>query len=474
MRRLPLLVVPVFLTVALACSGFVPAEAPTEAAPEAEPAPEAPKGPTPNVLFIVADDLGTDKVSVYGEHPDAPPTPRIDALAAEGLLFRNAYAYSVCSPTRAAMLTGRYGRRYGLGGIVSVPEETHELPLSEVLLPEMLQLAPEVWHSAAIGKWHLSGHQTQSSFSHPNDQGFGHFEGTLGNLGTLTDARDGSYQRWEKVTNGAKEVATTYATSATTDDAIRQLGQLSSPFFLYVAYHAPHQPLHVPPEALLPEPLPRRSGPKERYAAVVTALDHEIGRLLDAMSPAQRAQTMVVFLGDNGTEGSAILPPLDPDHGKGTMFEGGTNVPFVVRGPGVPAGQETDALLHVVDLFPTVAELAGVDLSRLTRDGRLIDIDGVSQVPTFRGGEGVRSFVYTEKFRPVGPGPYDADWRAVRDDRYKLLDLGRREPGFFDLQGRFDDGEPLRRAQLTPDEAARYEVLKGQLDLHRQRLGYEH
>src|SRR5687768_3418663 len=136
MRLLPPLLL--LLVVSLACSS--PGrprrgkETPAPAAPVAPaPAPASPDSELPpNVLVIVADDLGVDKVRAYGVHPQAPPTPNIDALAAKGVLFRNAYTYSICSPSRAALLTGRYGRRHGLGGIVELDEGTWEVPLDEV------------------------------------------------------------------------------------------------------------------------------------------------------------------------------------------------------------------------------------------------------------------------------------------------------------------------------------------------------
>lgn len=422
-----------------------------------ERAPVEP-GQARNILLIVADDLGTDKVGAYQEHPSPPATPSLDRLAAEGVLFENAYGYGTGAATRAALLTGRYGRRYGLGGPLR-SDVDYELPLSEMLLPEMLTLAPEPWASAALGKWGLATDASPSGVGHPTEQGFGSFAGTLDSLDR--------YEGFEKVVDGEVEKVKGYATVDTTDDAIERLNRLQSPWLLYVAFHAPHEPAHVPPADVLGREVPRDATEAERIDAAIEVLDKEVGRLLEAMSPRQREETLVVFLGDNGTASPAVRPPLDSTHAKNSLFEGGTNIPLLVRGPGVERGKRTKALAHVIDLVPTLAASTGVDLDRLANP-----VDGTSLWPALGApdGPGSRDFVYTEKFRPTGEGPYDIDWRSVRNDRYKLLDVGGSKPQFFELEGRFDDGMALRPAQLTPDEQAAYEALAEELDRMRAEL----
>ncbi len=422
---------------------------------EAPPAPTIPVGKVRNVLFVVADDLGTDKVAAYGEQSTTPATPNLDRLAAEGVLFENAYGYPTGAASRAAVLTGRYGRRTGLGG---VPDDAFELALDEVSIPEMLTLAPEAWSSSALGKWGLAGPRAPTGVAHPTEQGFGHYAGALGNLA--------SYDSFDKVVNGEISKVKAYATVDTTDDAIEQLHRLSSPWFLYVAYHAPHEPPPVPLKELGSTEVSASSPAADRVDAAVEALDHELGRLLEAMSPRQREETLVVFLGDNGTARTASRPPLAPTPGKGSLYEGGTNGPLIGRGPGVAAGARSQALVHLVDLFPTVAEVAEVDLSRLQRDGTELVLDGVSIWPALLdpSAPGNRRFLYTEMFRPNGPPPHDIDWRAVRDERFKVMDVGGARLQLFDLEGRVDDGLGLRPAQLTPTEQERYDVLVGELE----------
>ena len=450
------------LAASLACSRLsptVPAHEPTPAPPAPEPTPTLPH----NLLLIVADDLGTDKVGAYGEHPAAPPTPNIDRLAAQGVLFRNAYTYPTCSASRAALMTGRYGRRTGMGGIVELDQSTYELPLAEVLLPEVLDRSPSyTWSTAAVGKWHLSGHKTEHAFDHPNLQGFDHYAGCLGNL--FITAKDwganGNYARFEKAINGELSWVTRYATTDTTDDAITQLSTLEPPWLLYVAYNAPHTPFQSPPQTLHSKGrLGRGADDITKFDAMVEAMDREIGRLLAAMTPEQRRTTTVVFFGDNGTDRGAILPPLDPDHGKASLYEGGTNVPLIVSGPGVAEGAEAAALVHAVDLLPTLAQRAGIDVGELVLDG--VSFASVLEDPHRTG---PRTTLFTERFRPLGGGPFDIDMVALRDDRYKILRARDGSWQLFDLQGRYDDGEGKAPATLRGEERAAYKRLREQLD----------
>ena len=143
---------------------------------------DAPQPPPGNVLVIVADDVGVDKIYAYGEHPDAPPTPNIDQLAAQGVLFRRAYAQPWCSPSRACVLTGRYGFSTGVGNPVNQNVPESGLPLSEITIPELLDAGvPAGIATAAIGKWHLAS-LASGDVLHPNEQGFEWFEGTPGNF----------------------------------------------------------------------------------------------------------------------------------------------------------------------------------------------------------------------------------------------------------------------------------------------------
>ncbi len=304
---------------------------------------------SPNLLVLVADDLGVDMVPAYGEGSDLPVTPNIDSLASGGLLFRNVWANPNCSPTRAALLTGRYGFRTGIGD--AIDHRTEALPESEITLPELFDLATSPYATAAFGKWHL-GNETNGGRFAPNVAGFDHYDGCL--LGDLNQPlfNANGYYDWPRVVNGARSQSTTYATTATSDAAIGWIqSQGSTPWLAVVNYNAPHLPLHTPPAGLYTEDLTGLdpvTSPRPFYKAMTEAMDAEIGRLLREIAP-QLTNTIVVFLGDNGTPQSQAVPPFITYHGKATVYEGGVNVPMVIKGPGVSPG-ECAALVNVSDL----------------------------------------------------------------------------------------------------------------------------
>ncbi|MEQ1508556.1 MAG: sulfatase-like hydrolase/transferase [Myxococcota bacterium] len=458
------------LALLTACAGPGPGPSP-EPGPTglSDPGPSESGGASarpPNVLLVVADELGGDKVAAYGEHPDPPPTPTLDALAARGVLFRNAWAYDTCSPSRSALLTGRYGRRTGVGGNLSPESGAFELPLRELTIPEVLATAPDAWATSAIGKWHQSSFGSPSNLNHPGAQGFDWYAVTMGNLDENSDPHHPfSYFEWEEDLNGALGWVTTYATTHQVDQAIDRIAAMPEPWFLYLAFNAPHKPLTAPPPALDPvDPGPLVNEPR-LYHAVVQALDTELGRLL---AEVDETDTVVLFVGDNGTPDHATLPPWDPAHAKETMFEGGVGVPLIVAGPPVAVpGSESAALVHVVDLFATVADLAGVDPTALVSEEQgPVPIDGQSLVPFLRDPAAPgREMVYTEHFRPLGvSAPRTSDQRAVRDARFKLMVGEGGAESLFDLAGRSDDGPNLLDAPLDPDAAAAYARLRAELD----------
>jgi arylsulfatase A-like enzyme len=416
----------------------------------------------PNVLVILLDDVGTDKVAAYGEHPQPPHTPHIDALAAEGMLFRNAWAYSSCSPTRAAALTGRYGRRTGLGRVVNAwMEGDYEMPSEEITIPEMLQLAPQPWSSSAVGKWHLATYTSPSNLEHPGVQGFDWYATSVANLDQTSDrGRHGHYFDWERVENGELSRLTTYATTVQVDDALARMQSMPEPWFLWLAFNAPHKPYSLPPPELHGVPADEDSADPVLFAAVMEALDTEIGRLLSAVD---LQQTTVILAGDNGTVSFAVLPPWHPRKDKDTMYEGGLGVPLIVAGPPVTQpGSETGALVHLVDVFATVADLAGVELEALG-----VPIDGRSWLPVLADPDAsVREVVYAEELGPNDMDRLKTDERAVRDSRFKyLVEVDEGSEHLFDLQDRVDDGPDLLQApELSPDAQEALVRLQSELD----------
>ena len=413
-----------------------------------------------NVLLCLLDEVGVDELSTYGEHPNAPATPTLDALAAGGVLFRNAYAYPICSPTRAAILTGRHGFRTGINNNVQFPKNGWALALDEVTLPELLALGTGgAYSSAIVGKWHLAS-QAVGGVLHPFLQGFQHHRGVQTNFSPPED-----YFNWTKWVAGVPSTSTTYATTDHVDDALDLATTLPQPWFVMLSTTAAHTPFHAPPQALHTYTLSGDPGltPVEHFDAAVQALDTELGRLLASIPADVLANTTVLVMGDNGAPGLAVSPPSIPSQSKGTLFEGAINVPLIAWGRGVPAaGEECGALVSATDLFATVADLAGFDAAQAMPPNR--PLDSVSLVPYFEDPHRapLYQYVYAEKVKPTGAiptqhvfgqsSPYTYG-RMIRDERWKLIVRQGNNDHFYDLQGLAFEGPNLLEGPLTPEQA---------------------
>ncbi len=375
-----------------------------------------------NVLLILVDDLGTDYLAAYGEAVAPPPTPVIDGLAAQGVLFRNAWSTPLCTPTRAEMLTGRHPFRTGVGFLVpgAVPSPR------EVSLPALLDLRRSGYSHAYFGKWHLAN--PGSDGLSPNRAGYSHFAGV--ELG-FSD-----YFRWARTVDGVTAISTEYTTSVCVDDALAWIRTQTGPWLSVVAPLSVHSPWQAPPAHLHSQDLagldPRRD-PVPFHRAMVEALDHEIGRLLQGLGAA-RARTDVLLMSDNGTQGDVVVPPFDHQRAKGTCYQGGVRVPLIVSGPSVVApGRISDALVGAVDMFATVAELARVD-----PQPPFVRSDSCSIVPVLRDPRhaGNRTELFTEVFADPRIAGSCASM-AMRDARYKVVRFdcpGGLVDEFYDLQ----------------------------------------
>jgi arylsulfatase A-like enzyme len=403
----------------------------------------------PNVLIVLLDDVGVDQVSPYG-YPGSPPTPNIQALADEGIRFDQAWATPVCSPSRAALLTGQYAHRNQVGAVI-LARQIKELPLAEITLPEMLDLSGTDWTSAAVGKWHLGTVNGPSGVAHARKQGFDLFAGSMNNI-----TGDHSYVSWDRVGfDGVVALETTFSTTKIVDDAVGALGQLREPFLLYVAFHAAHRPLMPPPPELVGGLVVDPGDERALYSANVTAADHEIGRLLGALGD-RRERTLVFVMGDNGTPRHA-KEDEDMEGAKGSFTEGGLRVPFIVSGPPLTEKGASDALVSLVDVYPTLMELAGVQ----SVDAQL---DGLSLVPVFHDlSRPVHTRLYSETRFPADGPPWRNVSRAARDSSLKVVDHdGQR--AVYRITG-FEEAE-LRRSQLSGTEKKRVRKLEGELDEH--------
>ncbi|MCC7014899.1 MAG: sulfatase-like hydrolase/transferase [Planctomycetes bacterium] len=431
----------------LALSTSVAAQSSTEQ----QPLPSAPLG---NVLLIVADDVGCDMVGLFGQRPDAPPTPTLDALAASGVSFVSTYTDPICSPTRACILTGRYGFRTGFGSAIPPSGVDHSLASSEVTLPEHLRaLAPQSIDNAAIGKWHLSAPPLNVALE-PNLQGFDWFEGMAGNL-----FLGQTYFAHTKIRNGNSIPSTTYITTEQADDALHRTRVLQEPWFMYVAFNAGHAPWHTPPANLHGYALSGNPNatPEDHYRASVEAMDTELGRLLNGMDPEVRSRTTVIFIGDNGSPNEVATPPSVPGQSKGTLYEGGVLVPLIVSGPAVRyPGSRCYSLVNSVDVFPTVLELLHTPVSE-TQPARR-ELDGVSIVPylvtPWRAP--LRDWVYASRFAPNGFGPYSTYGRMVRSSRWKLIERDTQGDLFFDMASNQGESLNLAAGPMTPQQTTAY------------------
>ncbi len=360
----------------------------------------------PNILLIIADDMGIDVTNGYQQNPVMPTTPNLDALRANGVTFMNTWSSPTCSPTRASIMSGKYGVKTG---VMSVPGN---LDLSHTsLFHRLSDLNNDSYAKAVIGKWHISN---PANANHPMEHGVDHYEGVL-------SGAVGDYYQWQKVTNGVSSQENEYLTSHFTNAAIDWVADQDQPWFLWLAHIAPHLPLHIPPDGLYS--INDTDGNLNKYVAAIEAMDHEIGRLLDSFDAATLENTVIIFIGDNGTPRS-VIQNFTNDHGKGSLYEGGIHVPMIVSGKGVTRkGEEEEGLTHVSDIYATVVELTGNQLQGGINNS-------LSLKPSFSC-EGMidRPYIYSDK--------EDLDneifiW-TIRNDQYKLIEDENGNVEFYDV-----------------------------------------
>jgi arylsulfatase A-like enzyme len=408
-----------------------------------------------NVLIVVLDDIGIEALEAYGEGQVSAPTPNVDALAANGVLFRYAYGNPFCSPTRATLQTGRFGFRTGIGNIVT--SSSWALQTSEVTLPELLRKGGRNHADAAFGKWHLGNNSVGGRYA-PNRAGWSHFAGELMN------SQD--YFSWQKIVNGQGYQATGYLTTDQVQDAIDWIQAQDRAWLCYLAVTAAHEPLHAPPGHLHGFSLSNGApgvgeDPLPYFHAMIEALDTELGRLFDVID---FATTHVILVGDNGSTAETIVPPFTSSQNKGSVYEGGTRVPLIVRSPiQVEPGRTVNAMVNTVDVLASVADLLWIDLEPLG----LPVHDSISFVPYLKDPDQGprRKHAFSENFKPLGlSGPYTVLKRALRDQRYKLItELGVPDE-LYDLLLDPYEHAPLNLAALTPEQQAAYDALQAALD----------
>lgn len=340
----------------------------------------------PNIILIVADDMGWGDVGFHGSKIQ---TPNIDQLAKDGIVLDRFYVSPICSPTRAGLMTGRYPDRYGLRDNVIAPWIQFGIDTSEQFLPQLLATAGYK-NRAAIGKWHL-GHYERKYL--PLNRGFTHFYGHYnGAIDYFTHEREGELD-WHNDWNTSYDKG--YSTDLISEEAAKCIKQYKKdgPFFLYVAYNAPHGPLQAKEEDLRlygydpnKPTFGEANGKKEQgrgntrwqtYAAMVTCMDRGIGQILKTLKEEGiENNTLVIFHSDNGPE-TNLGGSSGPLKGKKFQeWEGGVRVPAVIKWPqGLKGGWVSDQLCGYVDILPTLCAVAGV------KEKTVKPLDGVNILP---------------------------------------------------------------------------------------------
>ncbi|GMU22244.1 MAG: sulfatase [Phycisphaerae bacterium] len=387
----------------------------------------------PNIVVIVADDLGYADLGCQGSLDI--PTPNIDSLAKNGIRMNNGYvSCPVCSPTRAGLVTGRYQQRFGHEFNPGPPDRAADdfgLPLDEVTLANRLKAAG--YATGMVGKWHLG---LKERF-HPLKRGFTDYFGFLHGGHSYTDALGDPLNPIMRGFTPVDEQE--YLSDAFSREAVAYIDRhAKEPFFLYLTYNAVHTPLQAPEKYL--KRFPRIEDPKRRtYAAMLSAMDDGVGAVLARLREAGiEENTLIFFLSDNGGPSLSNGSRNTPLRGnKSDMWEGGIRVPFIVQWKGkLPAGRVYDQPVISLDIHPTAVAAAG---AALAKDA---DLDGVNLLPYLTG----------DKDAPPHETLY---WRfgakaAVRDGNWKLVMLGD-EPGqLFDLAA--DVGEQKNLAADHPDK----------------------
>ena len=388
--------------------------------------PSIAAGKQPNIIYIVADDLGWKDVGFHGATDIK--TPNIDQLASGGVKLEQFYVQPMCTPTRAALMTGRYPFRYGLQTIVIPSKGTYGLATDEFLLPQSLKEAN--YRTAMVGKWHL-GHADRKYW--PRQRGFDyHYGAVLGEIDYFTHSAHDVLD-WQRDNQPVKEEG--YVTQLLGKDAVKQIESHDpkTPLFLYLAFTAPHTPYQAPPEYL-----ERFKGiadeTRRAYAAMISCLDDEIGKTLSALDrKGMRENTLIIFHSDNGGtrdarltgEGAVKKVPCDNGPlkgGKGQLYEGGTRVPALANWPGhIQPGGEVKEMIHVTDMLPTLARLAGASTEKSK------PLDGADVWPAIAEGKpsGRSEVVYNvEPFRgAVRQGDWKLVWKCLLPSSIELYNI---------------------------------------------------
>jgi len=397
----------------------------------------------PNILLIIADDLGIEATPGYGIGNIKPYMPNLSSLATNGITFDNFWAYPVCAPTRASILTGRYGYRTG----VLNAEDALTIPANEKTIQAYLDENTNSSYSHAIlGKWHLSNNEP----NRPTQMGVGYYAGLLG-------GGVGDYNSWPLTQNGQTNSYDGYITTKITNLAIDWVNAQDQPWFCWVAYTAPHTPFHLPPTemhsqgSLATDQASIDANPLPYFMAMTESIDYEMGRLLDNIPEEVLENTIIIFIGDNGSHPQVVQAPFDTDQSKGSLYLGGVNVPMIISGKGVSRiNERDDNLINGTDFFSTIVELAGVTLPSYE--------DGYSFKPLLTSaGSGSRDFNYSEVLNSSNA---NRSGYTISNGDYKLIQLDSGQQRLFDLQNDPYEQNDLTSGTLNAAETSALQTLE--------------
>lgn len=396
-----------------------------------------------NILFIIADDLGKDAISGYSEGNTKPNTPYIDEIRTTGITFNNLWVYPTCSPTRASIITGKYGYRTGVKWAGDALNESEE-----ILQQYIKTQSNNEYATAVVGKWHLAGNGNNNF--EPETLGMDYFAGLL--------SGETDYSRWRFSEDGENKIDTNYITEKFTDLAINWVEDQEKPWFLWLAYTAPHIPFHLPPTEMhsyneLPE-YTEGADPLPYYYAAIETMDYQIGRLLESLSEEERANTIIIFLGDNGSPNEVAQSPYTSSTVKGSLFQGGINMPLFISGSGVSRNGEENSLINSTDLFATIAELAGITVSEIH--------DSKSFKHLLSESSSHREYTYSE----MDNGSKDM-W-TIRNHQHKLIINANGTEKMYDLSADPYENADLLQGELTEEQEADKSKLENWLSEIRQ------
>jgi arylsulfatase A-like enzyme len=471
-----------------------------------------------NVLLILLDDLGIEQLKMYdmsyagGEIPP-PRTQYMDLLRERGILFHNTYVNPLCSPTRAMTLTGRYGFRTGLGKAArgNTTPDDFAISTDNVFVSQLIkEHYGDSYARGFFGKWHIAGHGEENNCDavFPENRGFQVIEGqTKNNQGNHPDLGPQNHYRWVKVTaseddspvcpdKGTVPDPTTaplegehWSPDINRTDAVDWINSQIRPWFAYVAFNPPHEPLHVPSFALMSKPTRNRmrrlgyslgqppntslgdpeAQKQEVFRSMIEGVDTEIGRLIFGMAPDDYARTTVIVMGDNGTTGARVPGELNGTtvpvkQGKRGVYELGTRVPLIVSGPHVPTagmpveGWDAYGLVSGVDIWHTVANLAGITDAEI--DAIMVAkgapaVDSMSFLPIIEdpSSSGDREFAYCEEFAFNGdPGGGCGDFATMRRAINARFDERWGTGHYKYVWKEFDDGSVVEELYNLDDD----------------------